>query len=42
MFVQIRLLSEALGAVRDGTHIGPLLSVDHKMIEEVVPLSEHL
>ena len=42
MLVKIGLLCEAISTIRYRTHIRPLLSMDSKMVKEVVPLAENL
>ena len=42
MLIQIRFLSETEPATGIITDIGPLISMNPKVIEEIVPLSEPL
>lgn len=42
MLVQIGFLGERVSAVREVAMVWPLLGVDPQMVEEVVPLPEHL
>jgi hypothetical protein len=42
VLVQVRLLSKSVVAIRERALVWPLLGVDAQVVEEVVPLPEHL
>ena len=42
VLVQVCLLGKSVCAVLESALVGPLLSVDAEVVEEVVPLAEHL